>query len=98
MEKRSVDNRSSKRVKVSEIPEEENAKSPQENPTVRLRLLKQLTLNYTGPVTGTLYVFPGIGSMCDVDANDATIMLQKKGNKACCPGSVGPQPYFEIVR
>jgi len=80
------------------MTEEENAESPQEQPTVRLRLLKQLILNYTGPVTGNKYVFSGIGSIVEVDADDATIMLEKKGNKACCPNSVGPQPYFEIVR
>lgn len=94
MAKRSSDDRDSEWVKVDEEIVEEEA--PQT--TVHLRLLKNLTLNYKGPVTGELYVFPGIGSIVEVDQDDATIMMQKKGNKRCCPGSVGPQPYFEIVR
>lgn len=98
MEKRSTDDRSSKRVKVIEEITfgEENAESPQE--TVRLRLLKSLKLNYKGPVTGNIYVFSGGGSIVEVDALDAPKMMEKKDNKACCPNSVGPQPYFEIVR
>lgn len=97
MAKRSSDDRDSEWVKVEEeLLEEEEIEAPQT--TVHLRLLKNLTLNYTGPVTGELYVFPGIGSIVEVDQDDATIMMQKKGNKRCCPGSVGPQPYFEIVR
>lgn len=94
MAKRSSDDRDSEWVKVEEEIVEEEA--PQT--TVRLRLLKNLTLNYTGPVTGELYVFSGIGSIVEVDQDDATIMMQKKGNRQCCPNSVGPQPYFEIVR
>jgi hypothetical protein len=95
MESRSVDDRRSKRVKV-EGYEEVIEDAPQT--TVRLRLLKSITLNYTGPITGQKYVFSGSGSVVEVDAEDATIMLEKKGGRPCCPTSVGPQPYFELVR
>ena len=91
MEKRNYTERKSKRVKaldelvVEKVPE-----------TVRLILLKDLKLNYTGPKSGKLYRFSGAGAEIDVDAEDVEIMMQKSGGE-CCPGGSGPQPYFAIV-
>ena len=87
MAKRSSKVDPSERVKVSD---EVISKAPE---TVRIVLLKDLKLNYTGPVTEKLYVFSGGGSVLDVDVKDAEIMLAKRGGK-CCPGGSGPQPYF----
>lgn len=65
--------------------------------TVKLVLLKDITLKYVGPVTGQEYIFGGAGSIVNVDKRDVDIMLQEKGGKGCCPASVGPTPYFEII-
>ena len=75
---------------VSPSPSEEAPKAPE---TVRLVLLRNLKLNYTGPVTGKLYVFDGGGSVLPIDVEDAQIMLDKHGGQ-CCPGGSGPTPYF----
>jgi len=106
MESRSFDGSKRERVKVSEPePEIELFDEAEEKPeekitaksseTVQLVLLRNLKLNYTGPVTGKLYVFPGAGAVLDIDAEDAEIMLQKRGG-VCCEGagSQAPQPYF----
>ena len=55
--------------------------------------LRNLKLNYTGPITGKLYVFSGGGAVLDVNVEDAQIMLAKHGGD-CCPGGSGPTPYF----
>ena len=88
MAKRKYNVDPSERVKVSD---EVVINKPPE--TVRIVLLRDLKLNYTGPVTEKLYVFSGGGSVLDVDVKDAEIMLAKRGGK-CCPGGSGPQPYF----
>ena len=92
MAKRSDTIDKSERVKVSEekLP---IIKAPE---TVRLILLRNLKLNYTGPVTEKLYVFERGGTQLDVDRRDAEIMLAKRGGQ-CCPGGSGPQPYFAKV-
>lgn len=62
--------------------------------TVRLVLLKDMTLNYKGPITGKMYSWSGAGSVRDdINVEDAEIMLAKRGGQ-CCPGGSGPQPYF----
>ena len=38
-------------------------------------------------------VCSGAGAVVNVNEEDAEIMLAKRGGQ-CCPGSVGPQPYF----
>ena len=78
----------SKRIDV--VLDEEAPKAPE---TVRLVLLRDLKLNYTGPVTKKLYTFFGGGSVLPIDVKDAEIMLAKRGGQ-CCPGGSGPQPYF----
>ena len=93
MAKRSNYVNTSERVKVTEKVKEIK---PQKSETVRLVLLKDLTVKYTGPVTGKLYVFSGGGAEVDVDADDAQIMLAKRGGQ-CCPGGSGPRPYFAEV-
>lgn len=98
MEKRSSDKRDSKRVEVSDKKvEEEPKKITQE--TVRLVLLRDLKLNIIGKYTGKLYRFFGAGYTLDVDSNDAEEMLKKRSG-ACggCPSSIGPTPYFDIVK
>jgi hypothetical protein len=64
--------------------------------TVRLVLLKAVTLQTTGKVTGNLYLFPGAGSENDVDVRDADFLLSRV-SKSCCSGNTN-SPYFEIVR
>ena len=105
MEKRSYNERKSERVKVSSEPnpvEEgeallkfEEEKVPE---TVRLVLLRDLKLNYEGPVSGKKYVFHGAGATLPVDKEDAEIMLNKSSGP-CCEGSGSGQPakYFAIV-
>ena len=95
MAKRSSNERSGKssRVKEKEVVEE-----PQ---TVRIVLLKDLKLRVPGegnPLpSGNSYFFGGAGSIVEIDIRDKDRLLSKMGSKACCPGSVGPTPYFEIV-
>jgi hypothetical protein len=91
MAKRSIEFNKSERVKTSDEVVEEKKSQPSE--TIRLVLLRDLKLNYTGPVTEQLYVFAGGGAVVDVDRRDAEIMLAKRGGE-CCPGGSGPQPYF----
>lgn len=91
MEKRSDFERKSERVKVLDEPKPK--KVPE---TVRIVLLKQIKLNYTGPISGKLYQFSGAGAELPIDAEDAEIMMEKLGGE-CCPGGSGPQPYFAIV-
>jgi hypothetical protein len=98
MEKRSYSIDKSERVKVSDeeispSPSTEVVETKKAPETVRLVLLRNLKLNYTGPITGKLYVFNGGGSVLPVDAEDAQIMLAKHGGD-CCPGGSGPTPYF----
>lgn len=98
MEKRDDSERKSERVKVSDEVIEEEPKKVTQSETVRLVLLKQVKLNYIGPVTGKKYTFSGAGAEVDVDKKDAEIMINKKGGK-CCEGSgVGhPTSYFAEV-
>lgn len=104
MAKRSIYDDNSERVKVEDDLDETFGEVdykevlPKQPETVRLVLLKDMKLNYTGPVTGKLYVFDKAGAELDVDKEDANEMLAKKGG-SCCPGSgIGrPQPYFAIV-
>jgi hypothetical protein len=98
MEKRSYPERKSERVKVSEekVEEVRPKKTKKAPETVRLVLLKELNLNATGPVTGKRYRFSGAGAEVNVDKTDADVMLARRGGE-CCPGSVGPQPYFALV-
>jgi hypothetical protein len=58
--------------------------------------MKDVILNYTGLVTGKLYIFNRGGSIQDVDIKDAEMMLKRTEQPSCC-GSVST-PYFEIVR
>lgn len=97
MEKRSDSEWDSKRVEVSDKKVEEPKKITQE--TVRLVLLRDLKLNIIGKSTGKLYRFYGAGYQLDVDSNDAEEMLKKRSG-ACggCPSSIGPTPYFDIIK
>jgi len=91
----------SERVDLSEelVEEKEEKKvvvKSQQSETVAIVSLRNMKINYTGPVTKKLYVFDGAGAVVDVDAEDAEIMLAKRGGK-CCPGGSGPAPYFSTV-
>ncbi len=85
----------SKRVVVLESEKEIESPGFSNEPpeTIRLVLLRDLKLNYTGPITKKLYVFSGGGSVLPIDVEDAEIMLAKRGGQ-CCPSGSGPQPYF----
>ena len=95
MEKRSNYTSKRERVKVLDKVVKEALEQPE---TVRLVLFRDLKLNYTGPVTGKLYVFNGAGAELPIDKEDADIMLKKHGG-TCCEGSGSnkPHPYFAIV-
>ena len=96
MAKRSYNVDKSERVKVEDEELEEEVVEevqPEQSETVQLVLVRDMKLNYTGPVTEKLYVFNGAGSVLDVDKEDADIMLAKRGGN-CCPGGSGPAPYF----
>jgi hypothetical protein len=70
--------------------------------TTRLVLLKDLILQYTGPISGNVYHFNRAGSIVDVDNKDVEAMLAKRTKSTCCPGSGFPEntttPYFELAR
>lgn len=68
----------------------------EEPETVKIMLMHDVILNYTGIVTGKLYIFNRGGSTNDVDKRDAEIMLKRIEQQSCC-GSIST-PYFEIVR
>ena len=61
----------------------------------KLVLLQPLRLKINGPVTGQLYEFPCAGSILDVDARDAEIMLLKRQKSSCCGSD--PGYYFQLV-
>lgn len=87
MEKQRTDDREGRSVKIYEEEEPE---------TVRIMLMHDVVLNYTGIVTGRLYIFNHGGSIQDVDIKDAEKMLKRTEQQSCC-GSIST-PYFEIVR
>ena len=64
---------------------------------VKVMLLKNLKVNYTGHHTGNLYVFNGGGSVVEVDERDLDHMLGK--SSAACDGcsSTGRTYYFRVV-
>lgn len=88
----------SERVDLSEelVEEEKEVVKSQQSETVAIVSMRNMKINYTGPVTKKLYVFDGAGAVVDVDVEDAEIMLAKRGGK-CCPGGSGPAPYFSTV-
>jgi hypothetical protein len=54
---------------------------------------------YVGQVTGKRYVWPGAGSVIEVDNEDCEILLHKMvGGDACCGGSKTAVAIFEEVR
>jgi hypothetical protein len=87
----------SERVKVSD-DKKTVKKIEKQSETVQLVLLRNLKLNYTGPVSGKKYFFPAAGAVVPVNIEDAEIMLDKHGG-TCCEGSgsTKPQPYFAEV-
>ena len=86
MEKRSITDSNSVKAIKEEAPVE-----------VELVLLKNVTLNVTGKVTGRVYVFDGAGSKVNVDERDAQALLSRNRGISCCSGN-SASPYFEIVR
>lgn len=88
----------SERVDLSEelVEEEKEVVKSQQSETVAIVSMRNMKINYTGPVTKKLYVFDGAGAVVNVDVKDAEIMLAKRGGK-CCPGGSGPAPYFSTV-
>ena len=95
MAKRRSNEWTSELVEIPEddIQEEIILKEPE---TVRVMLMHDVILNYTGIATGNLYVFNRGGSIQNVDKRDAETMLKRNEQQSCC-GSVST-PYFELVR
>lgn len=78
------------------IEDEEPILQEDEPTTIRIMLMKDVILNYTGQITGKLYSFNRGGSIQDVDKRDAEKMLMRSTQQSCCGGT--STPYFEIVR
>ena len=99
MAKRSSNEWDSKRVKGIEdgvpIDIEEPIEYQDIPHTVRLVLLRNIRLTFTGAVTGNKYIFDGAGSTLDVDALDAPDMLSKDGGRTCC--SENRNRYFDLA-
>ena len=94
MEKRSSDERDSKRV---EVVKEKPVKrfTPK---TIRIVLARNKIVNTYGSVTGNRYSFPGAGSILSIDERDVPVLLAKgAGGTSCCSG-VPTSPYFELVK
>jgi len=97
MEKRSFDERDSKRVEVVKAKKKEPVKrlTPK---TVRIVLLRNKKVNTKGSVTGEMYSFSGAGAILSVDERDVPTLLAKGvGGTSCCSG-VPTSPYFELVK
>ena len=89
MAKRDTTTSYRKRVK----PVRSVSKAPE---TVRVRLLQEVNTNVIGPVTSTVYVFSGAGSVCHVDRRDLPKFIKKTSGGGCCTGA-GESPYFEVL-
>jgi len=63
---------------------------------MKLQLSRNLILTMDGPVTNKRYVFPGVGSILEVDDEDGEIMKMKMSAQPCC-GGAEPSPYFHVV-
>jgi hypothetical protein len=74
----------------------DDSDSELEPTTIRLVLLKAVTLEAIGKFTGKTYRFSGAGSEQDVDIDDAEQFL-KRNSHSCCSG-LAASPYFDIVR
>ena len=82
---------------IPEVVKEERVKL--EPPaSVRLRSQYPGILNARGSVTGTMYHFPGAGSVSEVDAQDVPSLLAKVfGGNSCCGSGTKPTPKFVLV-
>lgn len=103
MAQRDNDNGNGRRVKFVDPPINEFVKEPLPEKIlesipeiVKMRLLKDVILKYTGPVTGNMYIFNRGGAVVDVDKRDAEIMINKRSNIPCCSGGT-QSPYFEFA-
>lgn len=94
------------RVELSEekVEEEEEVKEEkkvtvkaQQSETIKIVSLRNMKINYTGKVSGKLYVFNGAGAVVDVDVEDAEIMVNKQGGQCCQGTASGPSKYFAKV-
>jgi hypothetical protein len=83
------DVRRSKQVDLEEVEDEPE--------TVKIMLLKNLTVNYTGHYTGNLYVFSGGGSVVDVNIRDLDSMLSKVSGACDGCSRTGKTHYFSLV-
>lgn len=80
---------SNERVKVEDTP------VTKEN-TIRLQLLVDVIYKAKGLVTGKWYIFPGAGSIVNVDERDAQVLLERRMNTCNCSGLPG-NLYFQKV-
>ena len=96
MEKRSVDERDSKRVEVVKDKKEPVKRFTPK--TVRIILLRNKKVKTKGSVTGKTYEFSGAGAILSVDERDVSTLLAKGvGGTSCCSG-VPTSPYFELIK
>ena len=79
---------------TEEMIVEEKEIKPRQIETVKIISQRNMKINYTGKVSGKLYVFDGAGAVVNVNVEDADIMLAKRGGQCCEGSSSGPAPYF----
>ena len=98
MEKRSFDERDSKRVEVVKVKKREPVKRiTPKSKTIRIALARRKIVNIKGSVTGKMYSFSGAGAILDVDERDAPAFLAKDAGRASCCSGVPTSPYFRLV-
>jgi hypothetical protein len=87
-----------RRLSKRELEEKEVEKKKPRRRTagnVRIVLQKDVVLNYTGAITGRLYVFDRAGSIVPVDERDAEVMLEKARIESCC-GTVSSPTFARV--
>lgn len=96
MEKRSLNERDSKRVEVVKVKREPVKRL--RTKTIRIALARRKKVNIKGSVTGKMYSFLGAGAILDVDERDAPAFLAKEAGRASCCSGVPTSPYFRLVK
>lgn len=63
---------------------------------IRVVCLIDATVEVTGTVSNTKYVFHGAGTTLEIDERDVDELLNKKRGRACC-GGVGGTSIFALA-
>lgn len=66
--------------------------------SVKVRLMIDAIFKVENTPSGREYVFPGAGSVQDVDERDVDFLLAKQqGERRCCGGGVGGNVIFALA-